>query len=311
MPDQTSNYVNYIAATLSLVVLVFLGNPAIALLVGAGISLAFNFTLFLNAGQIGKYALQTAIILLGFKLNIQDLWRISADYSLIVTVYVLLTICAGLALGWSLKTSTISNKLISSGTAICGGTTIACLSPIIHAPPHQTAVALALVFLLNAIALFAFPVIGDYFSLSQTQFGVWCALAIHDTSSVVATAAIYGEQAFEMATTLKLGRTLWLIPLLLTFSILEKSDKSGVQVPGFIILFILASLLGSFTDIPALLISGATLLSKALLVLALFCIGSEIKRSTFKYVKGVAIAHAVLLWLLVVPATLTMVIYLV
>ena len=204
----------------------------------------------------------------------------------------------------------VSNQLISSGTAICGGTTIASLSPIIHARPDQTAVALTVVFLLNALALFTYPYIGEFLQLTQEQFGVWCALSIHDTSSVVATALLYGEDAGAVATTLKLGRTLWLIPLLVVASVMARQD-ARVQVPTFVLLFILSAMLGSFLDLPAWLTTSAGSISKALLVFALYCIGTDISRTTVRELRGATLVQGIALWLIAAPATLAAVYYLV
>ena len=298
------------AAVLVLAALVPMRNPALALLAASLMTVVLNRPLLPGAGDLGRYCLQTAIVLLGLKLNMQDLWAISANYSLLVTGYVLVTITVGLGMGLLLRNERNSSRLIASGTAICGGTTIASLSPVIHAKPEQTGVALAIVFLLNAFAMFTFPSIGTYLELSQEQFGLWTALAIHDTSSVVGTAALYGEEAADVATTLKLGRTLWLIPLLLVFSLMERARDAKLRIPGFILAFILASVAGSLLPLPAFVITGAGVLSKALLVCALFFIGSQINRRTLKSLRGAALAHGLLLWALVVPATLAMTIYL-
>lgn len=291
--------------------LLWQGNPAIALLVGATLSLAFGKAVVPRAGAIGKYALQTAIILLGLKLNASELLRISADYSLLVTGYVGVTIFAGLLIGRWLGAHSKSSQLISSGTAICGGTTIASLSPVIGARPEQTGVALTLVFLLNVVALFSFPPIGHWLALTQEQFGIWAALAIHDTSSVVATASIYGDQAATVATTVKLGRTLWLIPLLLIFSMLEQRGSARLRLPLFVVAFVLAACLGSLTEVPETVIQTAALISKALLVVALFCIGTEISRATLRELRGAVLVQGLLLWAVVAPVTLLLVIRLV
>ena len=288
-------------------VVLYTRNPAIALLVGATISLIFDRQVIPQAGTLGKYALQIAIVLLGLKLNANQLMQISADYSVLVTAYVCLTLAIGIILGRMLGNEKKSSQLISSGTAICGGTTIASLSPVIKARPEQTGVALTLVFLLNAAAMFSFPSIGHYLALSQEQFGVWAALAIHDTSSVVGTAAMYGEEAAKVATTVKLGRTLWLIPLLLIFSILQQTESATLRIPRFVILFIVAACLGSLFPLPASVVSTASLLSKTLLVIALYCIGTEISRATLRALRGSVLIHGLLLWALVVPLTLIMV----
>ncbi len=290
---------------LALPVLIYIGNPAIALLVGAAVVLAFDRTPFPAAASWGKYALQAAIVLLGLKLNPGQLVQISADYSLLVSGYVLLTLSLGLLLGRVFRNEARSSQLLASGTAICGGTAIASLSPVIRARPDQTAVALSLVFLLNAIALFTFPAIGEFFELSQHQFGVWTALAIHDTSSVIATSSLYGEEAATVATTVKLGRTLWLIPVILVFSILQGAEKARLRVPGFILFFIVAAAISPlFAD--TVVIPAASMLSKALLCVALLCIGMEMNRQTLRQLRGAALLQGVLLWMVVVPVTLAL-----
>ncbi|MGB0692576.1 MAG: YeiH family protein [Pseudomonadales bacterium] len=292
-------------------VLIFIGNPAIGLIAGSALSLSFNARIIPASDKIGKYALQTAIVLLGLKLNATKLIEISSDYSLLVTAYVILTLFLGLVLGRMLNNDNQSSQLISSGTAICGGTTIASLSPVIRATPEQTAVALTLVFMLNAVALFSYPYIGQYLQLTQEQFGIWCALSIHDTASVVATAFIYGNDSGAIATTLKLGRTLWLIPLLVIASILQKQQETKVRLPGFVLLFVMSAVCGSFIQFPDWLLEAVTFTSKALLVLALYCIGTDITRDTLSQLRGPAVLHGLLLWLLVVPLTLGAVYYLV
>ena len=290
---------------------IFYGNPAVGLLAGACLALAFDRPCFPRAHEIGKYSLQLAIILLGLKLSAGQLMTISADYSLPVTVYVLGTLGLGLALGRLLGAAQPSSQLIASGTAICGGTTIASLSPVIGARPEQTGVALTLVFLLNAVALFTFPAVGGYLELTQEQFGVWAALAIHDTSSVVATAALYGEEAAMVATTVKLGRTLWLIPLLLVFSILQHRGSARLRIPLFIVLFVLTACIGSVIELPDALVKSASTASSMLLVIALYFIGTEISRETLRGLRGSALLQGLLLWLIVLPITLLCVIRLV
>jgi uncharacterized integral membrane protein (TIGR00698 family) len=286
---------------------IYYGNPAVGLLTGAALSLTFARPVIPGARLLGNFALQSAIVLLGLKLNAGELVKISADYSVLVTGYVGLTLCAGLATGWLLGNERKSSQLIASGTAICGGTAIASLSPVIRAEPEQTGVALTLVFLLNAVALFTFPAIGEYLALSQEQFGVWAALAIHDTSSVIATSALYGDEAATVATTVKLGRTLWLIPLLLVFSIVEHSGSARLRIPLFIVGFIAAACVGSLVDLPETVLSGAATASKILLVVALFAIGTQISRSTLGQLRGRVLLHGLLLWALVVPLTLALV----
>ncbi len=301
-----AHWVSALLLAAALPFLLYMGNPAIALLTGAAIALTLNRTPIPAAGNWGRYALQTAIVLLGLKLNPGQLVQISADYSLLVGGYVLFTLSVGLLLGRVLQNERKSAQLLASGTAICGGTTIASLSPVIHARPEQTAVALSLVFMLNALALFLFPAIGEYFELSQHQFGVWTALAIHDTSSVIATSSLYGEEAATVATTVKLGRTLWLIPLILVFSIVEGADKARLRIPLFIVFFIVAAGVSPFLAGTAIIGLAATG-SKLLLILALFCVGLEINRQTLRQLRGAAVLQGLLLWLLVAPLSLLLV----
>jgi uncharacterized integral membrane protein (TIGR00698 family) len=311
----------YLLCVIALPLLLWQGNPAVALLTGAAIAVVLDRQPLTFSGPLGKYFLQTAIVLLGFKLDLDTLWGLSAQYSWGVAVYVLATLVLGLLLGRVLQVDAPSSKLISSGTAICGGTTIATLSNVVRAQPQQVGVALAIVFLLNAVALFLFPVIGRLLDLSQLQFGLWAALAIHDTSSVVATAAVYGEEAAAVATTIKLGRTLWLIPLVLAMSVYEQAIARGqpggskvaprLRVPGFILLFVAAAAVGSWSSLPDWLPDGAGGLSRLLLVGALFLLGTEITRTTVRQLRGRVVWQGLGLWLLVAPVTLAAIIWLV
>lgn len=297
------NQLAIVAACLALPALLYVGNPAIALFAGALLTITLSQQLA-NGAAIGSYSLQTAIVLLGFKLDANYLLTLSGDYTLLIAAHVILTLLVGLGLARLLQLGRTEGTLVASGTAICGGTTIASLSPIIHATPTQTSVAMALVFILNAVALVSFPWIGLQLDLTQTQFGIWAALAIHDTSSVVATANIYGAEAAAVATTLKLGRTLWLIPLILVFSLLEKSSEAKLRIPAFVVLFVLASVIGSVFPMPEALTTLAGSASNLLLVIALFFIGTSISRESLGLLRGKVLVQGLLLWLLVVPLTL-------
>src|SRR6201999_1640393 len=164
-----------------------------------------------------------SVIGLGFGMNVHSAIRAGEQGVLFTIASIATTLAFGFLLGRWLKVEQKSSFLISSGTAICGGSAIAAVSPVIKADEKQISVALGCVFILNSIALFVFPVIGHYFNLSQTQFGLWCAIAIHDTSSVVGAASKYGPHALEVATTVKLARALWIIPVALASAFLFKS----------------------------------------------------------------------------------------
>ena len=304
MPDFTSDLKPKLLIAVALVPIVYMGNPALALLAGLTISITLDRSPIAGGSIYGKYLLQTAIVLLGLKLNAAQLLDISGTYALPIAGFVCVTSVIGLLLGWFIRSDRSTNALISSGTAICGGTTIATLSPIIAARPEQTGAALCVVFLLNAVALITFPAIGTWLNLSQEQFGVWAALAIHDTSSVVATAQIYGTKAAEIATTVKIGRTLWLIPLIVIASLVVGAQQSKIRIPNFVFVFVGASLLGSWVglSIPATMLVGD--IASALLVVALFFVGTEITRQTLKSLRLTTVLHGVALWLLVIPVVL-------
>lgn len=297
--------------------LVWYGNPAVGLLAGGAVALGLDRRPFDDGSRWARLSLQSAIVLLGLKLDLQTVWSLSADYTALVAGYVLLTLAAGAVLGRLLAVDTPSARLIGAGTAICGGTAIATLSTVVRAQPQQTAVALAIVFLLNVVALVSFPWIGRALDLSQVQFGLWSALAIHDTSSVIATAAIYGEEAAEVATTIKLGRTLWLIPLTFALSLIvsraagDGTDTPRLRVPGFVLAFVAAAAVGSVWRMPAIVPEVAGTLSRWLLVVALLLVGTELTRTTVRRIRGRALLLALLLWALAAPATLAVVIWMV
>ena len=235
---------------------VFIAHPAFALLLAATINLVFAPKLPKMTKQSGRYLLQGAIVFLGLTMNVEALWSVSQDYSVLIVGYILSTLCVGLILGRFLRVDTDQARLLVSGTAICGGTAIATLGPVIRARSESVAVCLAIVFLLNAIAILVLPKVGIYLEISQTRFGVWVALAIHDTSSVVGAAAIYGDEALQVATTVKLVRTLWLIPLVLAAGILMNRRETKTRLPGFVLLFVLFSIIGSVSNISGEWIAG-------------------------------------------------------
>ncbi len=276
---------------------------------GLSTRLALDINPIPNTGKLGKLSLQTAIVLLGFTLGLDRLISVSADYGAIVAVYVIGTLVLGYGLLRLIRTDEVEGFLLTGGTAICGGTAIATLAPLMDAKPHQFAVATALVFLLNVVALFVFPYIGVWLEMSQETFGAWVALAIHDTSSVVATAAIYGEEAAEVATTVKLGRTLWLVPIAFAVSVMYRQGSAKIRVPLFVLLFVAAAVFSSFLPLTEAINSGLALTSKVLLVIALGMIGLEINRETLAQLSLRSVAFGVGLWLLVVPFALVLVMF--
>ncbi len=287
----------------------YLKNPAVALLGALVLRLVLDVNPIPQSGRIGKLSLQTAIVVLGFTLGIDRVVDVSADYGIVVAVFVLGTLALGAGFALALNAWTRESVLLSGGTAICGGTAIATLAPVIGARSQEFAIATALVFLLNAVALFTFPAIGHWLALSQEAFGAWVALAIHDTSSVVATAALYGDEAAEVATTVKLGRTLWLIPLAFVASVLFRQGEASIRVPAFVIFFVVAAVLSSLLSLPGDLNALLALASKSLLVLALAMIGLDINRETVRSLNVKSVIFGVGLWLLVAPLALLLVLW--
>ncbi|MEM1231920.1 MAG: putative sulfate exporter family transporter [Pseudomonadota bacterium] len=281
-----------------------IGHPALALLLGMVLNLVFQPELPAATKAGSKWLLQGAIVLLGLTLSASTLWTVSQDYAGLIVLYVAGALTAGLLLGRLLRTDTDQARLLASGTAICGGTAIATLAPVIRARAESVAVCLGIVFLLNALAILVLPPLGEWLALSQEQFGVWVALAVHDTSSVIGTAAIYGDEALAVATTVKLARTLWLIPLMLAAGLLMRRQEARLRLPGFVLLFVAASVLGSLIGFAPALVAGIKALSQTMLIAALFLIGLEINRATLAAVNGRAVWLAITLWALVVPLTL-------
>lgn len=310
-PDQPRNSKKVPVAWALLIVALAVGayfkNPAFALLGGLAIRLSLGVNPVKASGKLGKLSLQTAIVLLGFTLGVDRLVSVSADYGLIVGAYVFGTLALGWLMAKFIQGDRVEGTLLTSGTAICGGTAIATLAPLMGAKPHQFAVATAIVFLLNIVALLTFPAIGEWLNMSQETFGAWVALAIHDTSSVVATAAIYGDEAAEVATTVKLGRTLWLIPLAFAVSLIYREGEAKIRVPGFVLLFVAAAGVSSLVGIGAEVTQVISLISKTLLVFALGMIGLEINRATLREMSIRSIAFGVGLWCLVAPGALLLV----
>lgn len=286
-----------------------LQNPAVALLGGLLIRLGLDVKPVRRSMRLGAISLQTAVVLLGLTLGFDQVVSVSADYGVTVAAYVLTTLLLGWAFARLIRSDRVETSLLTSGTAICGATAIATLAPVAGARPHQLAAATGIVFLLNAVALFTFPAIGAWLELSQETFGAWVALAIHDTSSVVATAAIYGDEAAAVATTVKLGRALWLIPLAFAASLLFAKREARLRVPPFILLFVAAAAVGGAVEISEQITQGISFVSKTLLVIALGLIGLELDRASLGKLSLSSLVLGIGLWLAVVPLALMLVLF--
>ena len=226
--------------------------------------------------------LKVAVVGLGFGMNITETLEAGKDGFLLTVFSILFTLVLGYFIGKKLGMEKRTSHLLSSGTAICGGSAIAAVAPVINATEKDMLVSLGVVFLLNSIALVIFPILGHLLGLTQHQFGLWSAIAIHDTSSVVGAAYAYGDEALKVATTVKLARALWIIPLSLASLYFFKGKGKSIKIPWFIFLFIVAILLNSYLPIPKILTHGITTSSKSLLVLTLFLIGAGLSVEKIK-----------------------------
>ncbi len=243
---------------------------------------------------------------LGFGMNLYDIIRTGKISFVYTFAGIAASLLAGHLIGKALKVAAKSSYLISTGTAICGGSAIAAVAPIIEASDEQIAVSLGTVFVLNSVALLIFPPIGAALHLSQEQFGLWSALAIHDTSSVVGAAAKYGAVALAIATTVKLARALWIVPLSLATAALRK-HKTSIQWPWFILLFCLAAMLNTYLPAGASAYAGLSRLGRLGLTTTLFLIGSSVSRKTLRQVGVRPLLQGVFLWLLVASVSLLLI----
>ena len=271
-------------------------SPPIALFLG--IIFVNIFGQVFNADKIIKIVLQVSIVGLGFGINLKQALQAGSEGFLFTVFSITLIVVLGIAFGYIFRIDKIITQLISFGTAICGGSAIAAIAPILKADGKQTSVSLGIIFLLNALALFIFPEIGQYFHLSQNQFGIWSAIAIHDTSSVVGAASKYGHEALQTATTVKLARALWIIPISFMLSFLNKSGGK-VKIPYFIGFFILAILVNSYFPAIKEVTDYVVDFSKSSLKVALFLIGTGLSFQNLKNIGIKPLLLGIILWVVI------------
>ena len=283
-------------------------SPPFALLGGLIYGLTLSHPFHIESKQLSKFLLQASVVGLGFGMNLHEVVHAGRSGFLYTAVSITTVMLLGLGLGYLIRVSKKASFLIAAGTAICGGSAIAAVGPIAEANEEEMAVSLGAVFILNSVALFLFPAIGFALHMSQSQFGLWSALAIHDTSSVVGATARFGAAALAVGTTVKLARALWIVPLSLATAFTLKS-KARVQWPWFILLFCLAALLN--TLLPGLNPSFAILsrLGKIGLTVTLFLIGTGLNKETLKKVGVRPLLQGLTLWIIVGSATLALIIY--
>jgi len=281
-------------------------SPPLGLLAGLIYGLTFAHPYHIDAKKLSAFLLQASIVGLGFGMNLQEVVRAGRSGFLYTALSIGFALLTGLGIGYLFKVQHKSSLLISAGTAICGGSAIAAVGPVVNAGEEEMAVSLGTVFVLNSIALFLFPAIGCALHLTQTQFGLWSALAIHDTSSVVGATAKYGSQALMVGTTIKLARALWIVPLAFVLAPLNKG-KTRIKWPWFILLFCLAAVAATYLPTFGPVYPKLSALGKAGLTVTLYLIGTGISRSTLKQVGVRPLLQGVLLWAIVATLSLELI----
>lgn len=294
----------YIFIIVFLALSLWVGHAALALLLGVVFSYLFRLSEDFFTKKIGTKILQTGIVFLGGSLSLSEAAKISGDFLPWVSLFVIATFFFAFLLGKLIGVDKKLSFLLASGSAICGGTAIAVVAPTIKSKPEELITALTIVFILNVIAVIIFPLIGSLLELSQLQFGTFVALAIHDTASVIGAASIFGEEAVEVAATLKIGRTLWLIPLVLFSAWYFREKRSSFGFPLFIIFFIVALILNSILS-PSYEVSYfLKQVNKTCLLVGLFCIGSQIDQRALREITIKPLFQAIIIWLIVITSAL-------
>ena len=285
----------YLHCIIFISIAVVINIPVLALMLGI-IFVSIKSHRNLIAPSLGTKLLQAGIIIIGLTTTSSTAINLISEFFLQVSLFVIAVFLIGILLAKAFKINNSLGLLISSGTAICGATAIAAIAPIIKSKPKELLIALSIIFIFNAIAIVAFPLIGQSLEMSYEQFGVWSAMAIHDTGSVIGAAMSYGGNSAEVAATLKLGRTLWLIPLIIFLSI-SNNENAKVKLPIFVMIFILAIFMGSIFNIKDEILVVFNHLSDALIIAALFCIGSQINFDSIKQTNIKVISFAFVLWI--------------
>lgn len=318
---QSNSKAIYIGLLCALAVLLLIGflpscaalsglvTPPVALFCGLAYALLCGQAMPAFNSKMSKLLLQYSVVGLGFGMNLQESLASGSEGMLFTVASVIGTMLIGWVIGRKvLGVDARTSYLISSGTAICGGSAIAAVGPVVKAKNSEMSVALVTIFVLNAIALFIFPPIGHALEMTQKQFAIWAAIAIHDTSSVVGAGAAYGEEALAIATTIKLTRALWIIPLALVTAVVFRTKGQKISVPWFILYFVLAMLLNTYlleqSAIGTAIGEGINALARKTLTLSLFFIGASLSRDVLKSVGLKPMIQGVALWVVISAATL-------
>ena len=293
-----------------------LASPPIALALGLFLVLTIGNPYSQQTTKATRILLRSSIILLGFGMNLTTVVKAGKDGILFTAATIFGTLILGFIIGKLLKINRKTSDLISAGTAICGGSAIAAVAPAIRADADETSVSLGTIFILNSIALFTFPLIGHALGLTEHQFGVWSAIAIHDTSSVVGAAAKYGDEALQIATTVKLARALWIAPVALLFAFIYRPKHGETKIreiiPWFIFLFLLTTVLRTYApaEIQPSIFDSLVMLAKAGFTVTLFLIGASLSRENLRKVGVKPLVQGIILWILISIVSLWAVLHL-
>jgi uncharacterized integral membrane protein (TIGR00698 family) len=274
-------------------------SPPIALALGLLLAFTIGNPFPEQTKKTTKILLQVSVVGLGFGMNLGKVVEAGKDGVLFTIVTIFGTLALGYLVGKLFNINQKVSNLISSGTAICGGSAIAAVAPVIEADSEEISVSLGTIFILNSIALFIFPMIGHALDLSQNQFGIWAAIAIHDTSSVVGASAKYGTEALQIATTVKLARALWIAPIALMFSFFYRGKTSKIAIPYFIFFFLLATVFRTYVALPEEIYNALVEIAKKGLTVTLFLIGASLSPATLRKVGVKPLIQGVLLWIVI------------
>ena len=299
----------YLTFAFLVLVSLYSGNAALAIFAGILFAYLLQPPATFFTRRIGTMPLQIGIVLLGATISLPYAIDVSSDYLPWISLFVIVSFFTGLILGKLLGIHHRIAFLLSSGAAICGGTAMAAVAPIIKAKPQELLIAMTIVFLLNAVAIILFPIIGEYLEMTNFEFGAWSALAIHDTSSVIGSATIFSNESAQVAATLKLGRTVWLIPLLLIANWIFNKQTEATKFPRFIIFFILAIIANTVFNFNEQAINIFQIISKGFLLVGLFCIGSQFDTNELKSLSGKPLILALIIWAAVIPSAYFLVKY--
>lgn len=305
---QTSKVIYILLIALILFPFDRFGLPVIsaplALLCGLAFALIFPNPYPKFNKKTSKYLLQVAVVCLGFNMNLQESLKSGSEGMLFTVVSVVGVMALGVLVGYWLHINRKTAYLISSGTAICGGSAIAAVGPVLKANENEMAVSLGVIFILNSLGLFIFPPLGHIFEMTQQQFGTWAAIAIHDTSSVVGAGEAYGEEALQIATLIKLTRALWIIPLAIATMFIFRDKTAKISIPWFIFIFVLAMVVNTYVTLPAWFVSSMVWIAKRGMVVTLFLIGASLSIASIRSVGVKPLLQAVLLWIVISVSSL-------